>query len=81
MDDDMTASAQPPLDPVEAAEQAVVLLRHALEAAGVALPDLGVDGCTCGYVVVHRPMVELGRVAPDVAIRLAGVLARGALAS
>lgn len=67
-------------DPVDSAEDAVRLLQVALDAAGITLPNLKVDGCTCGHITaLTTPLVELGCVRPDVAARLAGLVANGAI--
>lgn len=60
------------------ADDAVRALRLALHAARITLPDLQADGCSCGYLVAG-PLVELGSVRPDVALRLAELLSEGAL--
>ncbi|MEU6085133.1 hypothetical protein [Streptomyces sp. NPDC047108] len=55
------------------ADDVVALLRDALGRIGVTLPSLGVDDHRIGDV--H--LVELGRVRPDVARRLADVIGGG----
>ncbi|MFG2192477.1 hypothetical protein [Streptomyces sp. NPDC048639] len=52
------------------ADDAVDLLRDALRRIGVTLPSLGVDDHRIGDV--H--LVELGRVRPDIALKLADVI-------
>lgn len=59
-------------------EDAVRALRLALHAARSTLPDLQADGCSCGRLVA-APLVELGNVRPDVALRLAEVVSQGAM--
>lgn len=49
-------------------------LRAALDQAGIVLPSLAVDP----QETVRVRLVELGRVRPDVAMRLADALQRGA---
>ncbi|MDQ1029421.1 hypothetical protein QF035_007003 [Streptomyces umbrinus] len=63
-----TKKKQAPTD----AGAAVEVLRDALTAAGIVLPSLGVD--------VASPslnLIALGRVRPEVALRLADVLRKG----
>ncbi len=59
------------------ADDAARALRLALHAAHITLPDLQADDCACGYVTAG-PLVELGNVRPDVALRLAEVISHGA---
>lgn len=59
-------------------DDAVKALRLALHAARITLPDLQADGCTCG-AIISSPLVELGAVRPDVALRLAEVIGHGAM--
>lgn len=66
-------------EPVDA-DDAVRALRLALHAARVTLPDLQADGCSCGFLAAG-PLVELGRVRPDTALRLAELVSEGALHS
>lgn len=54
---------------------AVESLRAALDKAGIVLPSLAVDPASPSLA-----LVDLGRVRADVAMRLAGVLQRGAVA-
>ena len=63
--------------PVDA-DDAVRALRLALHAARITLPDLRAEGCSCGYVT-SPPLVELGTVRPEVALRLAEVVSEGAM--
>ncbi|MER6186824.1 hypothetical protein [Streptomyces sp. NPDC001652] len=60
------------VDPFTAVES----LRAALDRAGIVLPSLGVDPQDTPRV----RLVELGRIRPDVAMRLADALMRGAAA-
>jgi hypothetical protein len=70
----MTSALEMPdassVDPFTAVES----LRAALDRAGIVLPSLGVDPQATARV----RLVELGRVRPDVARRLADALHRGA---
>ncbi|MDT0379466.1 MULTISPECIES: hypothetical protein [unclassified Streptomyces] len=59
-------------------DDAVRALRLALHAARITLPDLQADGCACGRLAT-APLVELGNVRPDVALRLAEVVSEGAM--
>ncbi|MFE3092847.1 hypothetical protein ACFXG1_03390 [Streptomyces sp. NPDC059248] len=62
---------------IRQAEEACDALGEALARAGVRLPSLGVDPCT--YAAADPlPLIELGRVAPPVALALAAVVERGA---
>ncbi|MEU5161315.1 hypothetical protein AB0G74_17135 [Streptomyces sp. NPDC020875] len=61
---------------IRQAEEACDTLGEALALAGVRLPSLGVDPCT--YAEFDPvPLVQLGRVRPDVALALAAVVERG----
>ena len=57
------------------AQDAVDVLREALDAAGVRVPSLGVD--PWGHPGAPVQLVELGCVRPDVAVALATVIRRG----
>ncbi|MFF2653203.1 hypothetical protein [Streptomyces sp. NPDC058045] len=59
----------------EDSEAAVKELRGALDRAAVTIPSLGVD---FGAFTYDQPLVELGRIRPDIALRLAEVISRGA---
>ncbi|MEU3597379.1 hypothetical protein ABZ714_01385 [Streptomyces sp. NPDC006798] len=61
---------------IRQAEEACDALGEALARAGVRLPSLGVD--PCAYAAVDPiPLIELGRVRPDVALALAAAVDRG----
>ncbi|MER7927046.1 hypothetical protein ABTY96_28470 [Streptomyces sp. NPDC096057] len=62
----------PSIDPFTVVES----LRAALDQVGIVLPSLGVDP----QPSPRFRLVELGRVRPDVAMRLADALQRGAAA-
>ncbi|MEU7191152.1 hypothetical protein [Streptomyces sp. NPDC045369] len=55
------------------AEEALDELQTALAEVGITLPSLGLDGTSLA-ADAPRPLVELGRCAPDVARRLAAAL-------
>ncbi|MEU4198656.1 hypothetical protein [Streptomyces sp. NPDC045470] len=55
------------------AEAALDELQAALAGVGITLPSLGLDGPSLA-ADAPRPLVELGRCAPDVARRLAAAL-------
>ncbi|MET8453711.1 hypothetical protein [Streptomyces sp. NPDC005209] len=67
----MATTREPDVDPFAAVES----LRAALHEAGLVLPSLGVDPQPSSV-----RLIELGRVRPDVALRLATALQRGAAA-
>ncbi|GGW25666.1 hypothetical protein [Streptomyces xantholiticus] len=52
--------------------ETVEVLREALTAAGIVLPSLGADGASPSL-----NLINLGRVRPDVALRLADVIRGG----
>lgn len=58
------------------ASQALTL---ALHAAGIELPGLEVDACTCGRMT-HVQKLQLGTIQARTALRLAEVIAKGATA-
>ncbi|MFH8344765.1 hypothetical protein [Streptomyces sp. NPDC018045] len=58
---------------VKDAEAARDELQAALAGVGITLPSLGLDGPSLA-ADAPRPLVELGRCAPDVARRLAAAL-------
>jgi hypothetical protein len=74
-----TARAHIEGDERVSAHDAANALRLALHAAGITLYGLETDACTCGRMA-HVQKVELGTVDANVAIRLAEVIAKGALA-
>ncbi|MFI1962791.1 hypothetical protein ACH429_01365 [Streptomyces pathocidini] len=59
------------------AEEARDALAVALERAGLRLPSLQVDAATYADAV-PRPLVDLGRCPPSVALALAAVIEKGA---
>ncbi|MGW6356826.1 hypothetical protein ACWFR5_16970 [Streptomyces sp. NPDC055092] len=64
------ASSDDPVTPCAAT--AVDALREALSQADIVIPSLGVDDAW-----PHLDLVELGRIRPAVAIRLADAIRRG----
>jgi hypothetical protein len=58
----------------EAAEAALARLRAALEAAGIALPSLGLDQ---QYPFTGTVLIELGAARPDIVEALAAAILRG----
>ncbi|MEV0532756.1 hypothetical protein [Kitasatospora sp. NPDC050463] len=59
----------------EDARAAVAELNDALAAAGLVLPSVGVDTPS---IFTGEVLVELGRTRPDVVVRLAALVRRGA---
>ncbi|QES48883.1 hypothetical protein DEJ50_14710 [Streptomyces venezuelae] len=62
-----------PNERVQAAEEAVVQLKTALDGVGVVFPSLGVDQVSAAGTY-GLPLVDLGRCNLDTALRLAAVL-------
>lgn len=71
-------SEDPVVSAISAATEAVVDLQHALTAAAITLPSLGIDLVSCTRLTEPRPLVELGRCNLPTARALAAALHKAA---